>query len=96
MLEQERQNIDRIDREIVRLFEERTRTVEQVAQVKLTNNLPVLDASREQLVIEKVQSYLTDPTLSEEIATLYTEIMRLSREHQTAWLAEHNQSLKPS
>lgn len=57
MLEQERQNIDRIDREIVRLFEERTRTVEQVAQVKLTNNLPVLDASREQLVIEKVQSY---------------------------------------
>lgn len=96
MLEQERQNIDRIDREIVRLFEERTRTVEQVAQVKLTNNLPVLDASREQLVIEKVQSYLTDPTLSEEIATLYTEIMRLSREHQTAWLSEHNQSLKPS
>lgn len=96
MLEQERQNIDRIDREIVRLFEERTRTVEQVAQVKLTNNLPVLDASREQLVIEKVQSYLTDPTLSEEIATLYTEIMRLSREHQTTWLAEHNQSLKPS
>lgn len=96
MLEQERQNIDRIDREIVRLFEERTRTVEQVAQVKLTNNLPVLDASREQLVIEKVQSYLTDPTLSEEIATLYIEIMRLSREHQTVWLAEHNQSLKPS
>ena len=96
MLEQERQNIDRIDREIVRLFEERTRTVEQVAQVKLTNNLPVLDASREQLVIEKVQSYLTDPTLSEEIATLYTEIMRHSREHQTAWLAEHNQSLKQS
>lgn len=92
MLEQERQNIDRIDREIVRLFEERTRTVEQVAQVKLTNNLPVLDASREQLVIEKVQSYLTDTTLSEEIATLYTEIMRLSREHQTAWLNEHNKS----
>ena len=54
MLEAERQQIDAIDREIVRLFEQRTRLVEDVARVKLANQLPVLDAGREQLVIQKV------------------------------------------
>lgn len=86
MLEAQRQAIDAIDRELVQLFEKRTRTVEEVARIKLDNHLPVLDASREQLVIEKVQSYLTDPSLSQDLADLYTEIMRLSRLHQHKWL----------
>ena len=90
MLEAERQQIDTIDREIVRLYEKRTRTVEEVARVKLENHLPVLDASREQVVIEKVQSYLEDPLLANDVAALYTEIMRLSRQHQTAWLSNQN------
>lgn len=88
MLETQRQQIDAIDRELVRLFEERTRRVEDVARVKLDNHLPVLDASREQLVIEKVQSYLTDPQLADQVAALYIEIMRLSRQHQEEWLAQ--------
>lgn len=87
MLEVERQQIDAIDREIIRLFEKRTRTVEEVARVKLANQLPVLDASREQLVIEKVQSYLKDPLLADQVAALYAEIMRLSRQHQEEWLS---------
>lgn len=86
MLKAQRQAIDAIDRELVQLFEKRTRIVEEVAQIKLDNHLPVLDASREQLVIEKVQSYLTDTSLSQDLADLYTEIMRLSRLHQHKWL----------
>lgn len=86
MLEAQRQAIDAIDRELVQLFEKRTRIVEEVAHIKLDNHLPVLDASREQLVIEKVQSYLTDTSLSQDLADLYTEIMRLSRLHQHKWL----------
>lgn len=88
MLKAQRQAIDAIDRELVQLFEKRTRIVEEVAQIKLDNHLPVLDASREQLVIEKVQSYLTDTSLSQDLADLYTEIMRLSRLHQHKWLVQ--------
>lgn len=86
MLKAQRQAIDAIDRELVQLFEKRTRIVEEVAHIKLDNHLPILDASREQLVIEKVQSYLTDTSLSQDLADLYTEIMRLSRLHQHKWL----------
>lgn len=88
MLEAERQQIDAIDREIVRLFEQRTRLVEDVARVKLANQLPVLDAGREQLVIQKVQSYLQDSLLADDVEALYIEIMRLSRQHQEQWLSE--------
>lgn len=86
MLESQRQKIDQIDREIVRLFEERTRTVEEVARVKLENDQPILDEGRERAVIEKVQAYLKDPSLEGEVADLYTQIMRISRDHQKAWM----------
>ena len=91
MLEKERTEIDRLDREIVKLFEERTKMVEQVAEVKLANNKDILDAGREALVIEKVQGYLENPELKEELADLYTEIMRISRGHQEHWMAQQEE-----
>lgn len=87
MLEKQRNEIDRIDREIVRLFEQRTNTVEEVAEIKLANNKEILDSGREAMVIERVQSYLENPDLKEELADLYTEIMRISRGHQQKWMA---------
>ena len=86
MFDQERKTIDHIDRQIVALIEQRTRTVEKVAAIKLANQLPILDASREDQVIKKVQSYLTDPSLKEDLAELYIELMRLSRRHQADWI----------
>lgn len=86
MLEKQRATIDRIDREIVKLFEERTKTVEEVAEIKLANDMEILDSGREAIVIEKVQSYLEDPSLKEELADLYENIMRISRGHQQEWM----------
>ena len=83
MLEEQRQKIDSIDRQIVALFEERTNVVEEVAKIKLENDIPILDSDREEQVILKVQSYLKD-----ELAELYTELMRISREHQKNWIEQ--------
>ena len=91
MLEEQRQKIDSIDRQIVALFEERTNVVEEVAKIKLDNDIPILDSGREGQVILKVQSYLKDESLKDEslkdeVAELYTELMRISREHQKNWI----------
>ena len=91
MLEEQRQKIDSIDRQIVALFEERTNVVEEVAKIKLDNDIPILDSGREEQVILKVQSYLKDESLKDEslkdeVAELYTELMRISREHQKNWI----------
>lgn len=90
MLSKQRQRIDEIDREIVRLFEERTEVVEDVARIKLANNMEILDSSREALVIEKVQSYLKNPALADELADLYKNLMRISRGHQQAWMEKQS------
>ena len=86
MLEEQRQKIDQIDRQIVALFEERTNVVEEVAKIKLENDIPILDSDREEQVIFKVQSYLKDESLKDELAELYTELMSISREHQKNWI----------
>ena len=86
MLEEQRQKIDQIDRQIVALFEERTNVVEEVAKIKLDNDIPILDSGREGQVILKVQSYLKDESLKDELAELYTKLMRISREHQKNWI----------
>lgn len=90
MLEKQRALIDQIDRQLVELFEKRTAVVEEVAAIKLENGMEILDQGREDQVIEKVQGYLENPELKEEIADFYTELMRISRGHQKGWMKKQS------
>ena len=82
MLEKQRAEIDTIDREIVALFERRMQVVVEVAQIKKENGMAILDANREKEVIQKVQSYLKDATLKEELAEAYETLMKVSKDYQ--------------
>ena len=82
MLEKQRAEIDVIDREIVALFERRMQVVVDVARIKKENGIAILDANREKEVITKVQSYLKDDTLKEELAEAYETLMKVSKEYQ--------------
>ena len=82
MLEKQRAEIDAIDREIVALFERRMQVVVDVARIKKENGIAILDASREKEVSAKVQSYLKDATLKEELAEAYETLMKVSKDYQ--------------
>ena len=82
MLEKQRAEIDAIDREIVALFERRMQVVVDVARIKKENGIAILDASREKEVIAKVQSYLKDDHLKEELAEAYETLMKVSKDYQ--------------
>ena len=82
MLEKQRAEIDAIDREIVALFERRMQVVVDVARIKKENGIEILDASREKEVIAKVQSYLKDAALKEELAEAYETLMKVSKDYQ--------------
>ena len=82
MLEKQRAEIDVIDREIVALFERRMQVVVDVARIKKENGIAILDASREKEVIAKVQSYLKDDYLKEELAEVYETLMKVSKDYQ--------------
>lgn len=48
-----RKIIDEIDSEIIKLFEKRMDVVKNVIQFKISNDIPVLDSSRENAMLEK-------------------------------------------
>ncbi len=82
MLEKQRAEIDAIDREIVALFENRMQVVVDVARIKKENGMAIFDGSREKEVIAKVQSYLTDEGLKEELREVYETLMKVSKDYQ--------------
>ena len=87
-----RKEIDQIDRQLVQLFEKRMKVSTEIAEYKLANNLPVLDAQREKMVINKDISYLNDRTLDTYISDFSKHLMELSRRRQQECL--HGQHTK--
>ncbi len=82
MLKEQRDKIDKIDRELVRLFEERMSAVLEVAKIKKENSIEIFDANREQIVIEKVKSYLRDKNLEKYLEEFYIDLIKLSKDYQ--------------
>lgn len=85
-LEQYRKEIDAIDKELTRLFELRLNTVLKVGRYKQQHDLPVLDASREQAVIEKNIARLKDPQFEPQVTRFFQSMMDITKDTQTALL----------
>lgn len=81
-LEKARENINRIDREIAKLFEERMREVEDVISYKVENNLEILDSGREKEVIERNSKLLKNEKLKEYYVDFLENMMRISKDYQ--------------
>lgn len=88
-LEQLRGQIDEIDRQLVRLFEQRMHTVLRVAAYKRQAGLPVLHPGREQQVLDKCVSLLEDPSLAEDVTAWMQATMAVSRAAQERYLKEN-------
>ena len=80
-LEEIRNEIDSIDKELVSLFIRRMKCSAEVAEYKKENNIPVLDASRERALLSKI-SDLSGEEYEEYSRTLYSTILSLSRSYQ--------------
>lgn len=76
-LKEIRKEIDRIDNQIIPLLEQRFHCSVDVAEYKRANNLPILNAERENRIIEGIKEREGD--FSNEIAMLYSTLMEISR-----------------
>lgn len=90
-LEQLRQNIDAIDRQLLPLFLDRMELCSKVADYKRTVGMPVLDASRERQVLENKLKLLEelgrDGDMKQEVYEFFNTIMSISRVRQTRELS---------
>ncbi|MDO5135659.1 MAG: prephenate dehydratase [Eubacteriales bacterium] len=81
-LERYRQEIDRIDSQLVRLFEERMQVCESVAQYKIKTGRQVLDPERERQKIAAVREKAHGPFNEFGVQELFRQIMAISRKRQ--------------
>ena len=81
-LDTARAKINQIDEAMLKLFEERMQAVQMVAEYKLENHLPVLDASREQSIIDKNVSMLNDKKLESYYRIFFEGVLNSSKEYQ--------------
>lgn len=82
-----RGEIDRIDRQLLSLFEERMDIVREVAQYKKEQGLPVFHPEREQQVLDQAAGRAKAPYKT-DAHVLFTTLMELSKFHQKMQISE--------
>lgn len=82
-----RREIDGIDAELVALFVRRMRAVEDVAEAKRASGIAVLDAAREQAVLDRAAA-IAGADYAAEARELMTWVMSISRRRQRARLGD--------
>lgn len=85
-LEQSRKELDRIDIQMVELFEQRMQIVKDVAEYKLASGKPVLDRVREQEKLAAVCRLADSEFNQHGISELFTQLMSISRKLQYSLL----------
>ncbi|MDR1915668.1 MAG: chorismate mutase [Synergistaceae bacterium] len=89
-----RKRIDDIDGRLIPLFKERMDISLQMAGVKVKDNMPIQDASREQEVVNRAVS-MAGEELRSETSLLMRSIIALSRERQRAKIFHSEMPLLP-
>ncbi|PRY82318.1 chorismate mutase [Alkalibacterium olivapovliticus] len=87
-LDKYRKEIDEIDQELTTLFEKRLETVLKVGEYKKTHDLPILDSSREEAVIQKNTERLNNKAYEQELSDFYKALMTITKETQQKLMTE--------
>lgn len=87
-LEQARITIDEIDKQMATLYEKRMDAVKDVVLYKQENDLPILDSSREDSILEKNQKYIQNPDYVHPYIDFMEKIMSNSRDFQQSILSQ--------
>lgn len=91
-LEQAREEINNVDKEIAVLFQRRMKAVEAVIDYKLANGLQIFDAAREAQVIEKNTALIKDPKLVGYFRDFIISMMDISKKYQQDIACESDRS----
>ena len=87
-LENLRERIDTIDKELIALFEERMNIVNDIAEYKIKNNLPILNQNREDIVISKVKAIVKNKDYTDSAIDFIKDILEISKKFQQKLISE--------
>lgn len=89
-----REQIDGIDKQLVKLFEDRMALCREVAEYKISTGKKVLDTEREKAKLEAISALVGDKGNAHAINDLFSQIMANSRKMQYRLLEENGQTLR--
>lgn len=81
-LDEARNKINEIDKKMAELFEQRMATVEDVIAYKMKHQLPVLDSSREQQIMDRNMAFINNVQYKDSYCSFMNEVMTISRRYQ--------------
>lgn len=85
-LEQSRKDIDRIDRELTVLLEQRMKVVTEVAAYKKKHHMEIYDPRREQQVLDKIAGLAVDKEAAPYLKKIYQCIMDESKRYEREYM----------
>ncbi len=77
-----RRKIDKMDRRLVALLNERARAAREIGRLKRHTNLPIREPDRERVILEKVARHNHGPLPDREVAAIYERIIAAMRRLQ--------------
>lgn len=77
-----RNNIDKIDDEILELFIRRLRIVEDIYEYKKINGMNIYDKKRENEILQKIDKNMSVNKYKSELESLFKSIMKISSSYQ--------------
>lgn len=75
-IEELRKKINRIDREIVKLLNERAETAREIISIKQEHDFPLYDPRREEEIFENIRSANKGPLYHEAVLEIYETILK--------------------
>ncbi|MBP3201238.1 MAG: chorismate mutase [Lachnospiraceae bacterium] len=81
-----RENINKIDKEIAKLFEERMNLCKDIAEYKKENSLPIYDANREDSLINNNLNLINDENIKPYYVSFLKSLLNVSKEYQRSIL----------
>ena len=77
-----RNEIDQVDKEILKLLNKRFKLASDVIEFKKLNNLPIENKQREEEIIKMIGESV-DVEINDEVIEIYKEIMKQSKVYQS-------------
>jgi chorismate mutase-like protein len=92
-LEELREQIDVLDRQLVKLLSERARAAQRIGQLKAATSLPVYEPAREKVIYANVRAANKGPLPDIELTHIYERIIDVMRALQRDELASERKAL---
>ena len=92
-LNETRENINKIDEQMTKLFTKRMNLCKEVAEYKKANSMPILDSNREEAVINNNLKFVDNDDLKPYYINYIKSLLNISKEYQRSRALVGNSSV---